>query len=241
MTNYCKSNVRRVINYTNTEPLNKYDLWLSENLRYNEDGELEYDNNGQPACDLILKIFRNGKWEPIVGYNTTAGNKINVVNGVDYTYTAINHSTTHTNHGFSQNHLPLFRNPQDSPDELFDAGTLGQALNNFVTQSDWQTIIEDGGLGQAITYQINSGSINIRHAEDNVLGGIFAARYNGNYADSNVSGNTFLTQCKYKYQAPTDYHLYVHAKDIMQTIHDYTEEHGDDPGFPNILPPNIEE
>ena len=239
MTNYCKSNVRRVINYANTEPLNKYDLWLSENLRYNEDGELEYDNNGQPACDLILKLFRNGKWEPIVGYNTTAGNKINVVNGVDYTYTAINHSTTHTNHGFSQNHLPLFRNPQDSPDELFDAGTLGQALNNFVTQSDWQTIIEDGGLGQAITYKINSGSINIRHAEDNVLGGIFAARYNGNYADSNVSGNTFLTQCKYKYQAPTDYHLYIHAKDIMQTIHDYTEEHGDDQGFPNILPPNI--
>jgi len=46
MTNYCKSNVRRVINYANTEPLNKYDLWLSENLRYNEDGELEYDNNG---------------------------------------------------------------------------------------------------------------------------------------------------------------------------------------------------
>jgi len=25
----------------------------------------------------------------------------------------------------------------------------------------------------------------------------------------------------------------------MQTIHDYTEEHGDDQGFPNILPPNI--
>lgn len=239
MTNYCKSNVRRVINYTNTEPLNKYDLWLSENLRYNEDGELEYDNNGQPACDLILKIFRNGKWEPIVGYNTTAGNKINVVNGVDYTYTAINHSTTHTNHGFSQNHLPLFRNPQDSPDELFDAGTLGQALNNFVTQNDWQTIIEDGGLGSAITYQFNSGNINIRPAEANRLGGIYATRYQGGYADSNDNATTYLTKCKYKYQAPTDYNLYVHAKEIMQTIHNYTEEHSDDSDFPSIVPPGV--
>ena len=239
MTNYCKSNVRRVINYTNTEPLNKYDLWLSDNLRYNEDGELEYDNNGQPACDLILKIFRNGKWEPIVGYNTTAGNKINVVNGVDYTYTAINHSTTHTNHGFSQNHLPLFRNPQDSPDELFDAGTLGQALNNFVTQNDWQTIIEDGGLGSAINYHFNYGNINIRPAEANRLGGIYATRYQSGYADSDDNATTYLTKCKYKYQAPTDYNLYVHAKEIMQTIHNYTEEHSNDPDFPEIVPPGV--
>ena len=35
---YCKSNVRRVINYTQNEPINKYDLWLSENARYNEEG-----------------------------------------------------------------------------------------------------------------------------------------------------------------------------------------------------------
>ena len=43
---YCKSNVRRVINYTQNEPVNKYDLWLSENARYNENGQLEYDNSG---------------------------------------------------------------------------------------------------------------------------------------------------------------------------------------------------
>lgn len=230
MTNYCKSNVRRVINYTNHEPVNKYDLWLSENLRYNEYGELEYDNNGQPACDLILKIFRNGQWEPIVGYNTAAGNKINIVSGVTYAPTGRT--------GYGLNHLPLFRSPSDSPDELFDAGTLGQALVTYVTSSDWQTIIEEGGLGNAITYQLGN-SININHAEDNVLGGIFAARYNGNYADSNISDNTFLTQCKYKYGVPSDYHLYVHAKDIMTAIHDYTYEHGDDPNLPNILPPNI--
>lgn len=159
MTNYCKSNVRRVINYTNTEPLNKYDLWLSENLRYNEDGELEYDNNGQPACDLILKIFRNGKWEPIVGYNTASENKINIVKGVSYTYTPINYPhTTHTNYGFSQNHLPLFRNPNDSPDELFDAGTLGEAICGFVTESEWNNIFQTDWFTNAFNTSIIGGN-----------------------------------------------------------------------------------
>ena len=193
MTNYCKSNVRRVINYTNKEPLNKYDLWLSENLRYNEDGELEYDNNGQPACDLILKIFRNGKWEPIVGYNTASENKMNIVKGVSYTYTPINYPhTTHTNYGFQENHLPLFRDPQDSPDELFDAGTLGEAICGFVTESEWNSIFQtdwftnafntsiiggnDYNWSNLIQELISGGDVTIPLANTQRIGGIKAAQ-----------------------------------------------------------------
>jgi hypothetical protein len=34
----------------------------------------------------------------------------------------------------------LFRDPLDSPDELFDAGTLGEAILNFVNENEWENI-----------------------------------------------------------------------------------------------------
>lgn len=172
MTNYCRSNVRRVINYTNTEPVNKYDLWLSENLRYNEDGELVYDSPGQPACDLILKLFVNGHWEPIVGYNTTAGNKINIVKDELYTY--IHDGVSHTSNSFQQFHLPLFRDPEDSPFELFDSGTIGEAMNEFITAAEWQQIFNNPNFYN--TWNNNTPNIEPRIpvADYNVIGGINA-------------------------------------------------------------------
>lgn len=133
---YCKSNVRRVINYTQNEPINKYDLWLSENARYNEEGQLKYDNDGQPACDLILKIFRKGKWEPIVGYNTTAANKINIVPG-------------NTNY-----HPAIFTG--SNPNDLQDCGSLGELLSNenFVNENEWGDVFNSSQFHNSFTHNV---------------------------------------------------------------------------------------
>lgn len=205
---YCKSNVRRVINYTQNEPINKYDLWLSENARYNEEGQLEYDNDGQPACDLILKIFRQGRWEPIVGYNTAAANKINIVNGVNY-------PTTGTT-GYTLNHLPLFRSPDDSPNELFDAGTLGQAINTYVTSPEWQQIFNNSNFYNAWNTTISH--MNIQRAQSNRLGGIWA----NYFSTTSVAGE--YVEPKFKTSsAGTDDKLYVYAGDIITAINQYIQ------------------
>jgi hypothetical protein len=79
-------NPRRVVWFSPREPLNKYDIWLSKNLHLDENGEPTVDSNAQRDCDYIFKIYDCGKWNPIVGFNTTAANKINIVYNVDYSY-----------------------------------------------------------------------------------------------------------------------------------------------------------
>lgn len=251
----CNSESRRAINYSQQEPINnKYDLWLSENLRYNSEGQQVYDSPGQPACDLILKIYKDGDWKPIAGLNTEhiVANKINIVNGVNYTYISSNDNTQHTNDGFQQNHLPLFRNPQDSPNELFDAGTLGEAIYGFVNESEWKNIFEGDAFSNSFEKYfeniVNEGDIDInillKPAEENKLGGIWADEFsienmfpNSEAHDShsqteiNDSYN-WIAQAKYKLNHGTsDYNLYVSAKDIIGAINHYQIENPDAPGI----------
>jgi hypothetical protein len=64
---------------------------------------------------LILKAWDCSKWVPIVGFNTTAANKIDTVENNNLYHPAI----------FTG----------ENPNDLYDAGTLGSLLSNtnFVT------------------------------------------------------------------------------------------------------------
>lgn len=241
----CNSESRRAINYSQQEPINnKYDLWLSENLRYNSEGTLVYDSPGQPACDLILKIYKDGDWRPIAGLNTDhiVTNKINIVPG------------------HIENHLPLFKDPQLSPDELFDAGTLGEAIYQYVTELEWQNIFEGDAFTNAFEYYfptiINNGGINIntliKPAEKTKLGGIWADEFSiedmfpdteeSRYYTSQQINNSdnWIAQAKYKYHynsnsSHLDYNLYVNAKDVIEAINNYITNN---PGAPGVQPGN---
>lgn len=218
-------NPRRVVWFSPNEPSNKYDIWLSRNAHLDENGEPTTDSNSQRDCDYIFKIYDCGKWNPIVGFNTTAANKINTVASAD---------------GYQENHVPLFGNPDNSPDELVDGGTIGDVLYHHMTESDWEHIIESGGLGTAITEYSTENPFHLGYAGHQIVGGIWADRFTMSYNDTSAVNKTYLAQAKYKYQqTASDYNLYVHARDIMLTIQHYTEDHGDEPGFPSIIPPNI--
>lgn len=185
---------RRMIWFNQNAPKNKMDLWLSYNrhMSDNEDtlDETETtDNANQRDCDLIMKVWDCGDWKPIVGFNTTSANKINTVSGKTYTYTY--NGTSHTSTGYTGFHLPLFRDDDASPYELFDAGTIGSALETFVSESEWQSIIENGGLGNAIS---NSHEhIDLWPAESNRLGGIWADMFsNSTHADTSTANKTYF-------------------------------------------------
>lgn len=233
----CNSESRRVINYSQQEPINnKYDLWLSENLRYNSEGSLIYDSPGQPACDLILKMYKDGDWRPIAGLSTEhiVANKINIVDGAEYTYVSPNDNIQHTNNGFQQNHLPLFRNPQDSPNELFDAGTLGNAIYGFVTESEWNNIFEGDPFSNAFTYWfptiINNGDININDfielANTVDIGGIRADTY-----ESQIAYAFKPVEVKFYPNIPAysnfQGRLSVNANDIIDSLNELWNEHND--------------
>ena len=115
-------NPRRVVWFSPNEPSNKYDIWLSRNAHYNENGEPTTDSNSQRDCDYIFKIYDCGKWNPIVGFNTTAANKIDIVEG----------NTLY--------HPAIFTG--ENPNDLYDAGTLGSILSdpNFVTEQEWHNV-----------------------------------------------------------------------------------------------------
>jgi hypothetical protein len=119
-------NPRRMIWFNQNAPKNKMDLWLSYNKHYEDTSDDETtdtqettDNPSQRNCDLILKAWDCGKWIPIVGFNTTAANKIDIVEG----------NTLY--------HPAIFTG--ENPNDLYDAGTLGELLadTNFVTESEW--------------------------------------------------------------------------------------------------------
>lgn len=227
---YCKSNVRRVINYTQTEPINKYDLWLSENARYNEDGELEYDNDGQPACDLILKLFRHGRWEPIVGFNTTALNKINTVDGVSYTPTG----SSVPKIGKHEFHPAIFT--KDTPGELYDAGTLGELLSdtNFVNSDEWQDLFNTQQFQDAFnTFVINGGNYDWDDIITSDIDFATTTRIGGIYSDiqENILDvhNAFkAVECafypNYSLYSSKQGRLCVNAHDIKQALNDIDKD-----------------
>ena len=171
-------NPRRTVWFSPHEPLNKYDIWLSKNAHYDENGESITDSDAQRDCDYIFKIYDCGK----------------------------------------------------SPAELFDAGTIGNAILTFVSETDWQSIFEGDAFSNAFEEyfqnMVTEGDTNIINnlldpANHEYLGGIWADRFTQSY-----NGDQYLAQCKYKYQPNNnspDYNLYVHAKDIIPAINHLTE------------------
>lgn len=205
-------NPRRVVWFSPNEPLNKYDIWLSRNAHLDENGEPTTDSNSQRDCDYIFKIYDCGKWNPIVGFNTTAANKINTVASAD---------------GYQEDHVPLFGNPDNSPDELVDGGTIGDVLYEHMTASDWEHILESGGLGTAITEYSTENPFHLNYAGHQIVGGIWADEFSSS-THASGSHDDYLAQAKYKYgHGTSDYNLYVHAKDIVKIINKYTTDHND--------------
>jgi len=210
-------NPRRVVWFSPNEPSNKYDIWLSRNAHLDENGEPTTDSNSQRDCDYIFKIYDCGKWNPIVGFNTTAANKINTVASAD---------------GYQENHVPLFGNPDNSPDELVDGGTIGDVIYEHMTTSDWEHILENGGLGTAITKYSTENPFHLGYAGHQIVGGIWADRFTLSYNDTSAVNKTYLAQAKYKYQqTASDYNLYVHAKDIISAVNTYTTDNPSEPGI----------
>lgn len=166
-----------------------------------------------------MKIWDCGEWKPILGYNSTAANKMNTVNGVEYSCTLPNNYGAYSVTGYTGFHMPLFRNDNSSPDELFDAGTVGNVLLKFVSENEWKTIIEDGGLGDAVEF-------NFPYAGSGSKGGIWADMFsNSDNPDTSTANKTYLAQAKYKYQTTqNDYNLFVHAKDLIEIINTYITE-----------------
>lgn len=152
-------NPRRTVWFSPYEPSNKYDIWLSKNAHYDENGEPTTDSNSQRDCDYIFKIYDCGKWQPIVGFNSTAANKINTVSGVTYTYNNVDYPSK------TVCHPALFT--AETPNELFDYGSMGKVLKELVTATEWGEIYN--------TYFktiIEQYPFDLWPAESNTLGGI---------------------------------------------------------------------
>lgn len=213
-------NPRRTVWFSPNEPSNKYDIWLSKNAHYDENEEPTIDSPYQRGCDYIFKIYDCGKWNPIVGFNTTAANKIDTVTGVDYTIDGVTHS------GKNVYHPAIFT--AESPNELYDAGSLGELLKDthFVTEGDWNDI-----YNEYIKTIIEQYPFDLWPAEQNELGGIFADRFASTHIDSTAANKTWMAQCKYKYNASSNYNLYVHARDIISAVNDYQTDHPNEPGI----------
>ena len=173
-------NPRRTIWLSETEPLSHYDIWLSKNQHLNSEGEPVSDNGVQRPCDYIFKVWDCNNWYPIVGLNSTAVNKIDTVLNTSYTTTHNGHSINSSS--YQEFHLPLFTKPTSSPSELFDAGTIGEAVLEYVTEQEWKNIFEGDAFSDAFTYWfptiINNGDININNfialANTEQIGGIKA-------------------------------------------------------------------
>lgn len=146
-------NPRRVVWFSPNEPSNKYDIWLSRNAHLDKNGEPTTDSNSQRDCDYIFKIYDCGQWNPIVGFNSTTAHKIDTVK--DVTYSTTHNGQTITSTGYSEFHVPLFTNPSHSPSELFDGGSVGEVILEYVSEEDWVNIFE----GDAFTNAFNTSVI----------------------------------------------------------------------------------
>lgn len=129
-------NPRRVVWFSPNEPSNKYDIWLSRNAHLDENGEPTTDSNSQRDCDYIFKIYDCGKWNPIVGFNSTAANKIDCVEG--------NHL----------NHPALFTGT--NPNDLKDDGSFTYLFSQGDDYVDWGEVIQNGSLGDEITNHMHN-------------------------------------------------------------------------------------
>jgi hypothetical protein len=80
----------------------------------------------------------------------------------------------------------LFTKPECSPAELFDAGTIGEAILEYVTEEEWKNIFEGDSFNNSFKYYfktiINEGDTNIinellKPAGHEYLGGIWADEF----------------------------------------------------------------
>ena len=213
-------NPRRTIWLSETEPLSHYDIWLSKNQHLNREGDPVSDSGVQRPCDYIFKVWDCDNWYPIIGLNATAVNKIDTVLNVGYTTT--HNGNTISSFSYKEFHLPLFTKEECSPSELFDGGTIGEVILEYMTEEEWGNIFNSEAFENA--WETNIENIDIRPAEANKLGGIWANTFTSEY-----SGNNYIAPCKYKYNHGTsDYNLFVHAKDVMEVIENYIDDHSDD-------------
>ena len=238
-------NPRRTIWLSETEPLSHYDIWLSKNQHLNSDGEPVVDSGVQRDCDYIFKVWDCDNWHPIVGLNSTALNKINTVKNQGYNSTNPNTGHTINSYSYDEFHLPLFTKPASSPSELFDAGTIGDAILEYVTEAEWENIFEGDAFNNSFKlyfkFIVENGDININEllepAKVDELGGIWADEFqiedmfpdtdDGRYTDQEIENSyNWLAQAKYKLdydsEGQEDYNLYVNAKDIISAINAYT-------------------
>lgn len=219
-------NPRRTVWFSPYEPSNKYDIWLSKNAHYDENGEPTTDSNSQRDCDYIFKVYDCGKWQPIVGFNSTAKFKINTVANTEYEYTY--NGTRYISNSIQQFHLPLFRNPDDSPAELFDAGTIGEAILQFVSETDWKNIFEGDSFYNAFEWYLEEENIiELLRATPDELGGIKATSFR-----SLIPQNE-LAEASFNDLNPDTHNdrLYVWAKDIVDAINTYIVDNPDAPGI----------
>lgn len=152
-------NPRRTIWLSETEPLSHYDIWLSKNQHLNSEGESVSDSHVQRPCDYIFKVWDCDNWYPIIGFNATAANKIDTVK--DATYSTTHNGQTITSAGYSEFHVPLFTNPSHSPSELFDGGSVGEVILEYVSEQDWENIFEGDAFTEAFnTYVIGGDNYN---------------------------------------------------------------------------------
>lgn len=223
-------NPRRTVWFSPHEPSNKYDIWLSKNAHYDENGEPTTDSNSQRDCDYIFKIYDCGKWNPIVGFNSTAANKIDVVEGNNLYHPAI----------FTG----------ENPNDLYDAGTLGEILanSNFVTQNNWVNLFntthfinafnnviingDEYNWENLIQNIISGGNVEIPFATTNTCGGIYADTFG-------VMTNAFKpVEVKfYPLSSLLNHRLCVNAGDIITQINEWQNDNPTQPGI-NI---NIEQ
>lgn len=226
-------NPRRMIWFNQNAPKNKMDLWLSYNRHYEDTSEDETvdpqqvdDNPNQRKCDLILKAWDCGQWVPIVGFNTTAANKIDTVEG----------NTLY--------HPAIFTG--ENPNDLYDAGTLGSLLSdtNFVTEEEWYDVFnstdynwsdifgDTNWFGDLIweTIQGGSSTYHLPWATTEVCGGILSDihTYDAVSAFKPIEVKFYPTTNAYSSKL---HRLCVSASDVIQQINSY---YNDNPGGSSI-------
>lgn len=219
-------NPRRVVWFSPNEPSNKYDIWLSRNAHLDENGEPTTDSNSQRDCDYIFKIYDCGKWNPIVGFNSTAANKIDIVEG----------NTLY--------HPAIFTG--ENPNDLYDAGTLGSLLSNsnFVSEQEWYYLFNNtnyswdnifGGtnwFGDLIweTIQGGSSTYHLPFATTERCGGILSDihTYDAVSAFKPIEVKFYPTTNAYSSKL---HRLCVSASEVIQQINNY---YNDNPGGSSI-------
>lgn len=218
-------NPRRTVWFSPHEPSNKYDIWLSKNSHYDENGESTTDSNAQRDCDYIFKIYDCGKWNPIVGFNTTAANKIDIVEG-----NTLYHPAVFTG---------------ENPNDLYDAGTFGSLLSdpNFVTEEEWYNVFNSSNYNWGdifgdtnwfgdLTWSIIQGGSSDYHipwADTDICGGIFSDIHPNSSTNRRAGIQVRFTSTDrnlydHDYGRIPSHHLAITGDQIINTINDWYNE-----------------